>query len=41
MLGTRLNASERQLIIGLDAMEWGLVVRWAREGKLPTFRRLI
>ena len=31
----------RQLLVGLDAMEWSLVERWASEGKLPTFRRLI
>ncbi len=31
----------RQLIIGLDAAEWNLVERWAREGKLPAFRRLM
>ena len=31
----------RQLLVGLDAMEWSLVERWANEGKLPTFRRLI
>ncbi|MGH9906617.1 MAG: alkaline phosphatase family protein, partial [Pyrinomonadaceae bacterium] len=31
----------RQLLIGLDAMEWTLVERWASEGKLPAFRRLI
>lgn len=31
----------RQLLVGLDAMEWSLVQRWATEGKLPTFRRLI
>ena len=31
----------RQLLIGLDAMEWNLVTQWAAEGKLPTFRRLI
>lgn len=31
----------RQLVVGLDAMEWSLVQRWANEGKLPTFRRLI
>jgi predicted AlkP superfamily phosphohydrolase/phosphomutase len=31
----------RQLVIGLDAMEWSLVERWAAEGKLPAFRRLI
>ena len=34
-------APRRQLIVGLDAMEWELVERWAREGKLPTFRRLM
>lgn len=31
----------RQLLVGLDAMEWSLVQMWADEGKLPTFRRLI
>lgn len=31
----------RQLLIGLDAMEWTLIERWANEGKLPAFRRLI
>jgi predicted AlkP superfamily phosphohydrolase/phosphomutase len=31
----------RQLLVGLDAMEWSLVERWANEGKLPTFGRLI
>ena len=31
----------RQLLIGLDAMEWELVDRWVKEGKLPTFRRLM
>jgi len=31
----------RQLLIGLDAMEWKLVTKWASEGKLPTFRRLL
>ena len=30
-----------QLLIGLDAMEWTLVQRWAAEGKLPTFQRLL
>ena len=34
------NAS-RQFLVGLDAMEWSLVERWANEGKLPTFRKLI
>ncbi len=31
----------RQLLIGLDAMEWDLVKRWAGEGKLPAFRRVM
>jgi predicted AlkP superfamily phosphohydrolase/phosphomutase len=31
----------RQLLIGVDAMEWTLVQRWAKEGKLPTFKRLL
>jgi predicted AlkP superfamily phosphohydrolase/phosphomutase len=31
----------RQLLIGLDAMEWKLVTKWASEGKLPTFSRLL
>jgi predicted AlkP superfamily phosphohydrolase/phosphomutase len=31
----------RQLLVGLDAMEWNLVTRWANEGKLPAFRRLM
>lgn len=31
----------RQLLIGLDAMELDLVLRWVREGKLPTFGRLL
>ncbi len=35
------NNTARQLLIGLDAMEWNLVARWAAEGKLPTFQRLI
>ena len=35
-----LKAS-RQLLVGLDAMEWTLVEKWANEGKLPAFRRLI
>jgi predicted AlkP superfamily phosphohydrolase/phosphomutase len=29
------------LLIGLDAMEWTLILEWAREGKLPSFRRLL
>jgi len=36
-----LKTTPRQLVIGLDAMEWTLVQRWAKEGRLPTFRRLI
>ncbi|HKR80079.1 MAG TPA: alkaline phosphatase family protein, partial [Nitrospira sp.] len=35
------NNVGRQLLIGLDAMEWNLVERWAAEGKLPTFQRLL
>jgi predicted AlkP superfamily phosphohydrolase/phosphomutase len=35
------NNVARQLLIGLDAMEWNLVERWAGEGKLPTFQRLL
>jgi predicted AlkP superfamily phosphohydrolase/phosphomutase len=31
----------RQLLVGLDAMEWSLVTRWVEAGKLPTFRYLI
>jgi len=36
-----LNSSGRQLLIGLDAMEWSLVQSWAQAGALPTFQRLI
>ncbi len=36
-----IGARPRQLLIGLDAMEWDLVRRWADQGKLPTFRRLM
>lgn len=32
---------KRQLLIGLDAMEWDLVRRWASEGKLPVLERLL
>ncbi len=35
------NNIARQLLIGLDAMEWNLVERWAAQGKLPTFQRLL
>src|SRR5437879_3613428 len=31
----------RQLVIGIDAMEWQLVRRWASAGTLPTFRQLL
>jgi predicted AlkP superfamily phosphohydrolase/phosphomutase len=31
----------RQLLIGLDAMEWSLIEKWSSEGKLPNLRRLI
>ncbi|HEX5229748.1 MAG TPA: alkaline phosphatase family protein [Bryobacteraceae bacterium] len=34
-------APERQLLIGLDAMEWSLVQSWAQAGALPTFRNLL
>ncbi len=34
-------ASPRQLLIGLDAMDWSLVQRWASTNKMPTFRRLM
>lgn len=41
MEATTHQLTPRQLLIGLDAMEWGLVQKWASEGKLPVFRRLI
>ena len=31
----------RQVLIGLDAMEWSLVNQWAAAGTMPTFHRLI
>ena len=31
----------RQLLIGLDAMEWSLVRAWAEAGALPTFQCLL
>lgn len=31
----------RQLVIGIDAMEWSLVEKWANQDKLPAFRRLM
>jgi len=36
-----LEPAPRQLLIGLDAMEWTLVEKWAAAGVLPTFRRLM
>jgi predicted AlkP superfamily phosphohydrolase/phosphomutase len=41
MLTDNRPAHARQLLIGLDAAEWALIVRWAAEGKLPTFRRFM
>lgn len=38
---TRSPQPARQLLIGVDAMEWTLVERWAAAGRLPTFRRLL
>jgi len=35
------GGSGRQLLIGLDAMEWSLVQSWAGTGALPTFQRLL
>ena len=37
----KLGTPFRQLLIGVDAMEWTLVKRWAKKGILPTFRRLL
>ena len=34
-------APPRQLVFGLDAAEWMLVERWAREGKMPAFAALM
>jgi predicted AlkP superfamily phosphohydrolase/phosphomutase len=31
----------KQLLVGLDAMEWTLVQAWAKSGLLPTFQRLL
>jgi predicted AlkP superfamily phosphohydrolase/phosphomutase len=41
MQQSSVSNSSRQLVVGLDAMEWSLVERWANQGKLPVFRRLI
>src|SRR6185436_15991011 len=35
------SARMRQVVIGVDAMEWRLVQRWASAGVLPTFERLM
>ena len=35
------GAPMRQVLIGVDAMEWRLVQRWAAAGVLPTFARLM
>lgn len=36
-----MRAPIRQIVFGLDAAEWTLVDQWSREGKLPTFKRLL
>jgi predicted AlkP superfamily phosphohydrolase/phosphomutase len=36
-----VNRPPRQSLIGLDAMEWTLVLEWAQQGKLPALRRLL
>jgi predicted AlkP superfamily phosphohydrolase/phosphomutase len=38
---SQFNRPGRQLLIGLDAMEWSLVRQWAKAGKMPAFQRLI
>ncbi len=35
------SETPRQLLIGVDAMEWRLIDRWTREGKLPALKRLM
>lgn len=35
------SSTPRQLIIGVDAMEWDLVTRWTEAGKLPNLSRLL
>ena len=42
-MATSINSAQspRQLIIGVDSMEWSLVQRWAAAGKLPTFASLM
>jgi predicted AlkP superfamily phosphohydrolase/phosphomutase len=35
------GGSGRQLLIGLDAMEWSLIQQWASAGLMPTFQHLI
>jgi predicted AlkP superfamily phosphohydrolase/phosphomutase len=36
-----LPPSGRLLLLGLDGGEWTLIRRWAKEGLLPTFKRLL
>lgn len=38
---TGADRAPRQLLIGIDAMEWTLVRKWAGEGALPALRRMI
>ncbi len=40
-MGSERSSPHRQLVVGLDAMEWSLVRSWAQQGKLPVFRRLM
>jgi predicted AlkP superfamily phosphohydrolase/phosphomutase len=40
-VSSQLHSPGRQLLIGLDAMEWSLVQQWAQAGMLPAFGRLI
>jgi predicted AlkP superfamily phosphohydrolase/phosphomutase len=35
------RTARKQLLIGLDAMDWHLVRKWAAENKMPAFRRLM
>jgi predicted AlkP superfamily phosphohydrolase/phosphomutase len=38
---SELANGSRQLVVGLDAMEWSLIERWVGEGKLPAFQQLL
>ena len=40
MAGNAADTPDRQLLIGVDAMEWTLVKRWMAEGKLPNLLRI-